>query len=116
MSEIQNYLNYAFLDKNNIVVNVSVFESNDTELLEIVRLHFNAQEYVACVDFDNKISYGYHRYNGKFYPPQPYPSWIRNEELNEWEPPVPYPVIEDGGDEQYVWDENTISWLLLPPA
>ena len=41
---------------------------------------------------------------------------FKNEELNEWEAPVPYPVIEEGSDEIYTWDENTTSWLLLPPS
>jgi hypothetical protein len=50
----------------------------------------------------------------KYIQPSPYNGWIYDGEL--WNPPVPYPVIEEGSDEKYIWDENTTSWLLLPPA
>lgn len=36
-----------------------------------------------------------------------FPSWIFNEELCYFEPPIPYP--ED--DNLYHWDENTVSWV-----
>jgi len=36
-----------------------------------------------------------------------HPSWIFEEETCTYIPPVPYPM--DG--KQYVWDENTISWI-----
>ena len=42
----------------------------------------------------------------------PYPSWVLNDSTCKWETPIPYP--QDG--QFYDWDENTISWLLIPPA
>jgi len=47
---------------------------------------------------------------GVFYAPQPYPSWSLNTQTYEWEAPVPYPT--DG--KNYVWDESTLSWVLVP--
>ena len=47
---------------------------------------------------------------GVFYAPQPYPSWILNTSTFLWEAPVPYPT--DG--KNYVWDEATLSWVLIP--
>jgi hypothetical protein len=41
---------------------------------------------------------------GFFYPPQPFPSWTRNE--SEWLPPVPMP---DDGD-LYAWNEDAQEW------
>ena len=41
---------------------------------------------------------------------KPYASWVGNEETMTWEPPVPYPT--DG--QQYVWDEETLTWLAHP--
>jgi hypothetical protein len=41
-----------------------------------------------------------------FINPQPYPSWILNEETCLWQPPVPYPT--DGI--MYQWDEETTDW------
>ena len=43
-----------------------------------------------------------------FIPPQPYPSWILNEQTCNWESPIPYP--NDG--QMYSWDESTKSWVL----
>ena len=47
--------------------------------------------------------------NGAFIPPKPYPSWLLNTNIFQWEPPVPYP--SDGG--LYEWDEATQSWVLV---
>jgi hypothetical protein len=48
---------------------------------------------------------------GVFYPPQPYPSWVLDPQTYLWIAPVPYP--RGGGT--YVWDEETQSWVLVPP-
>ena len=42
-----------------------------------------------------------------FIPPQPYPSWVLNEDTCLWEAPVPMPT--DG--QMYSWDEATTSWV-----
>ena len=45
--------------------------------------------------------------------PQPFYSWVLNEETCLWEPPVPHP--QDG--KMYTWDEPTTSWKeFTPPA
>lgn len=53
--------------------------------------------------------------DGIFVLHKPYPSWVLNSEY-KWEAPIPYPVVGEGSDEEYIWDENTTSWLLLPPS
>jgi hypothetical protein len=35
------------------------------------------------------------------------PSFVWNNEAQNWEPPIPYPV----DDKNYRWDEETISWV-----
>lgn len=42
-----------------------------------------------------------------FIPPKPFNSWVLNETTCQWDAPVPRPT--DG--KQYIWDEDTISWL-----
>ena len=42
-----------------------------------------------------------------FIPPKPYTSWVLNEDTCLWEAPIPMPE----GDEYYVWDESTTSWV-----
>lgn len=48
--------------------------------------------------------------NGAFIPPKPYPSWLLNTNIYQWEAPVPYP--SDG--RFYEWDEATQSWVPVP--
>lgn len=51
-----------------------------------------------------------HRYDpdrDAFILPQPYPSWVLDEDTCSWVAPVPYP--NDGLD--YVWDEASVSWV-----
>jgi len=53
------------------------------------------------------IGYTYDNVLDAFIPPQPYPSWILNQETCSWESPVPYP--ED--DNRYYWNEETGEWI-----
>jgi len=52
------------------------------------------------------IGYTYDAARDAFIPPQPYPSWVLNEDTCLWEPPVPYPT--DG--KRYNWNEDTQQW------
>ena len=45
--------------------------------------------------------------------PEQYPSWILNEEIYAYEPPVSEPELTEeqlNNGDQYVWDETTVSW------
>jgi len=53
------------------------------------------------------IGYTYDEQRDAFIPPQPYPSWVLDEDTCLWESPVPYPT--DG--EMYSWDEASGQWL-----
>ena len=55
------------------------------------------------------IGYSYDPVLDAFIPPQPYPSWLLNTTTCQWEAPTPYPT--DG--QMYVWDEATLSWVLM---
>ena len=56
------------------------------------------------------IGYTYDLERDAFIPPQPYNSWVLDEDTCLWDAPVPMP--EDG--KQYKWNEETISWEELP--
>lgn len=107
---------FAFLDNENKVINVSVFDSEnpDTSLLEDIKNIYNATDYKSCTVYGEAYINGFF-INNRFILPKPYPSWILNDLTYEWEAPIPYPQIEDGSDEFYTWDEQSLSWLLLPP-
>jgi hypothetical protein len=56
------------------------------------------------------IGYTYDAQRDAFIPPKPYNSWILNEQTCLWESPIPYPTDGD----QYIWNEQTIGWDLVP--
>jgi len=53
------------------------------------------------------IGFTFDEQRDAFIPPQPYPSWVLNEESCLWDAPVPYPT--DGG--LYSWDEAAGEWV-----
>ena len=55
------------------------------------------------------IGYTYDPVLDAFIAPQPYPSWLLNTTTCQWQAPVPYP--DDG--KTYIWDEATLSWVLV---
>ena len=52
------------------------------------------------------IGFTYDKVRDAFIPPQPFSSWILNEETCLWDAPIPMPQ----DDKQYAWDEPTTSW------
>lgn len=54
------------------------------------------------------IGYTYDAKLDAFYEPQPYPSWLLDEQTCFWVSPIPYPTDE----KDYKWDEETIDWIL----
>jgi hypothetical protein len=109
---------YAFLDKNNVVIEVIV-GIDETELIEgkdpetwygkfrkktCVRTSYNGnirKNYAG-------IGYTYDQERDAFIPPKPFESWTLNEETCLWEPPTQYPT--DGLD--YIWIETNLAWEL----
>ena len=55
------------------------------------------------------IGYTYDPVLDAFIAPKPYPSWLLNTTTCQWQAPVPYP--DDG--KTYIWDEATLSWVLV---
>ena len=62
------------------------------------------------------VGYTYDATRDAFIPPQPYPSWVLNEETCQWEAPIPYPT-DVGTPEvpkRYIWDESLVNWVEVP--
>jgi hypothetical protein len=53
------------------------------------------------------IGYTYDADRDAFIPPQPFPSWVLNEDTCLWGAPVAMPT--DG--KMYTWDEETTAWV-----
>lgn len=56
------------------------------------------------------VGIGYTYHGDHFRPPQPFPSWIWQNE--EWTAPTPYPT---DGKKWYNWDEDLLSWVFVEP-
>jgi hypothetical protein len=53
------------------------------------------------------IGFTYDREKDAFIPPQPFASWVLNEDTCLWGAPVAYPT----DDKRYRWDEPTTAWI-----
>ena len=93
-------MNIAIIE-NGTVVNTIVCES--VELAESL-IGLTAVEYT--VENPAGIGWTYNSTTGEFRSPQPFPSWIYNEETKRWEAPIEYPV----DDKNYLWNESSLSW------
>lgn len=114
-----NEILYGFVDENNRAFDIAVLIENDIETLETLKQLKNATN--AYPIKDNRELHPYPTMywdseNNRWSYDSPYPSWIWNQEIYDWQPPIPYPTVEDGSGEIYIWDETTVSWLLLPPS
>ena len=115
---------FAKLDANNVVLEVHVVHNN--ELLD----ENGVEQEQRGIDFLINWSNGYlawkqTSYNGTFrknyagigytyradldafVPPQPFASWVLNEDTCLWDAPTPMPT--DG--KMYSWDEATTNWV-----
>jgi hypothetical protein len=114
---------YAFLDENNIVTEVITGRHED-EVVDGIsdwEAYYGNLRGQRCVrtSYNANIRKNYagigFRYDDDldaFIPPQPYPSWILNEDTAQWEAPIPYP----DDDLMYSWNEELGDWepILFP--
>ena len=115
---------FAEINDNNIVTQVIVVHNN--ELLdneqesEIKGIDFCESLYGhrnwVQTSYNNNFRYNYAGIgytwdpeNNAFYEPQPFPSWVLNENFI-WEAPVPMP---DDDDKIYQWDEENQEWKII---
>jgi hypothetical protein len=117
---------YAFLNENNIVTEVIVGR-NENEVVEGIsdwEAHYGEVRGQTCKRTSYNTINGVHTKGGTpyrknyafvgftfdgigFSAPQPFPSWIKDEETYTWQAPVAMPT----DDKSYYWDEKTTSWV-----
>jgi hypothetical protein len=115
---------FAQLDDNNVVLQVIVVGNADTsdengvEKEEIgvafCQSLLGANTQWRQTSYNNRmrknyagIGYTYDVQRDAFIPPQPFASWVLDEDTCRWDAPVPYP--QDG--KAYIWDEATVTWI-----
>ena len=110
---------YAFLNSDNVVTEV-ITGINETELIEglLPETWYGNFRGQVCkrTSYNNNIRYNYAGLNytydtvrDAFIAPQPFVSWVLDEETCRWTAPVPMP--SEGG--RWVWDEATVSWVAV---
>ena len=115
---------WAELDENNVVLRVLVGDNNDpandegyqwlidnlggtwkkTSYNTVAGVHTNGgtpfrKNYAG-------IGFSYDQSRDAFVPPQPFSSWILNEDTCQWLPPTARPL-----EGFWIWDEETTQWI-----
>jgi hypothetical protein len=109
---------WAEIDKNNIVLRVTVGNNNDPAgdegyqwLMDNLGGTWVKTSYNAATNGFRKnyagIGYTYDSINDVFIVPKPYPSWTLDENF-DWQPPT----LRPEGDGIYTWNESTLLWDL----
>jgi hypothetical protein len=117
---------YAFIDENNIVVEVIVGKDETDTSYDWEQVYSEVRNGMTCKRTSYNTIGGVHVYGGTpyrknyagigytydsdkdaFIPPKLYDSWALNEESCIWEAPTPYP--SDG--KLYFWDEEQVTWV-----
>ena len=114
---------FAQLDETNvvlrvIVVNNEVIENKsfpDSEPIGIVfcQSHYGVDTKWVQTSYNRTFRKNYAGGGSTYDPirdafiaPQPFPSWLLDEDTCQWTPPTPVPT-----DGAYVWDEPTKGWV-----
>ena len=102
---------WAEIDENNIVLRVLVGNNSEPDEGEAFMNSLGGTWVKTSYNGTIRKNYAgvgmsYDAERDAFIAPQPYPSWVLDEETCRWEAPVPYPT--DGI--MYNWDEETTDW------
>ena len=109
---------FAKLDENNKViaihcVNNEALDSNNEEISGIAFLtELHNYPFWKQTSYSNKfrkqyagIGYTYDAVNDVFIAPQPFASWLLDQNF-DWQPPTQMPT-----EGRWYWDEDSLSWI-----
>lgn len=104
---------YAFLDDNNVVIKTFVGVEKDSDGVDWEKHYenFDGHKCRAYPEYTVGEGYIYDDEKGRFYEPQPYPSWTLNTETLTWQAPLAKP---SNPNLHYKWNEETTKWEELP--
>lgn len=108
-------ITYGFVDDNNILQQFAVITEGDLETIERLKLQF-ALPNAYPMNLEKEYTLINETYwNGvRFLYPSSYPSWVFNEDINNWETPIIYPSNPPIDGYVYVWSESDINWIEIP--
>lgn len=101
-------IEYGFIDENNLLLEIAIFEDNNPELLDHAKRMFDATSYHVL---DNPFGPAVIRksiWTGDYFTPGcNYSTWIWDNQKEQWVPPVLPPEDE----KQYIWSDEQINWI-----
>jgi len=115
---------FAALNEENIVTQVIVVANQDTADQDGVENEAIGIEFCTSLlggkwvqtSYNGNIRKNYagigYKYDATldaFIPPQPYASWLLDEDKAQWKAPVDMPT----DDKRYVWNEETLAWDVI---
>jgi hypothetical protein len=111
LNEINQVISVEVVN-NNVITDSSGNEQEQIGVDFLTQLHGGVGWYKQTSyngNFRKNCAFVGGTYDGSrdaFIAPQPFPSWILNEDTCQWDSPVPYPT----DDKRYTWDEPTTNW------
>ena len=113
---------YAKIGTGNIVLSVEVVNNdvllkdgveNEQQGVEFLQNLYGNKDLYIQTSYNNNIrknyagvGFDYDSTKDAFIAPQPYPSWVLNDDTCQWDAPSAYP----DDDKMYDWDEESTSW------
>jgi hypothetical protein len=117
---------FARIDRNNKVIQVIVVDNKELQGTEFPESEAVGQKFIKDIglpgiwvqtSYNKKFrknfagrDFTFDRINDVFIPPQPYKSWSLDNNSFTWNPPIPMPKDNNF----YDWDEDSLSWKILP--
>jgi hypothetical protein len=104
---------YGFVDNDNLLLEVAVFDEENTELLEQVKELYGASAYHLIDETRPPAVIRKSVWTGTYFTPGfDFPSWTWDMEKEIYVPPVAYP--EDAQDGvSYSWSEEQVNWVAV---
>jgi hypothetical protein len=107
---------FAQIDDNNVVIQVLVVPNEEEHRgEEFLSVDLNLGGRFIQTSYNGNVrkmfagvGYTYNETLDIFLPPKPFESWVLNETLGQWDPPIERPVVDE--DKATIWNEDTQSW------
>jgi len=117
---------FAKIDNNNVVEQVIVVHNDDIKNLEFPESEKVGQDFIKSIglagnwlqtSYNRKfrgnfagVGYVYSLEKDVFISSSPYPSWIYDESVHGYKPPIAPPIIDNT---MYTWDETVRNWIKI---
>lgn len=106
---------FANLDENNIVIQVIFVDNSDAPdeqsginyCNSVIPGNWIQTSYNKTIRKNYAgVGYSYDPIKDAFIPPQPFASWLLDEDYCLWSPPIPRPT-----EGEWFWNEESLSWV-----